>query len=79
MFTGVRGLSQRVATDPHYRGCVASAILTYALGRNLVDSDTPYTQQIAGSAASPASGVGLRDLVARVVASDPFRQRRGEP
>ncbi len=76
-FTGVRGLSQRVATDPHYRGCVSSAILTYALGRNLVDSDTPYTQQIAQGAAG--SAVGLRDLVARVVASDPFRQRRGEP
>jgi len=79
-FMGARGLSQRVASDPRYRSCVASALLTYSLGRTLSDTDTPYTQAIAGGAAGAgAATVGLRDLIARVVASDPFRQRRGEP
>jgi hypothetical protein len=61
--------------DPRYRPCVAGAVLTYALGRSMRAADAPYLSAL--SQASTGS-VGLRDVLTRIVASDPFRQRRGE-
>ncbi len=64
-----------MAKDPRFRPCVAGAVLTYALGRSMRPSDAQYLNAL--SQASTA-GVGLRDVLTRIVASDPFRQRRGE-
>jgi hypothetical protein len=74
-FNGARELSQVVAMDPRFRPCLAGAVLTYALGRSMRPADAPYLSAL--SQASTAS-VGLRDVLTRIVASDPFRQRRGE-
>jgi hypothetical protein len=75
MFNGPRELSQALAKEAAFRPCLANAILTYATGRTLGDSDQPYVNAIAQQSSGVA--VGLRDLLSRVVASDPFRQRRG--
>jgi hypothetical protein len=76
MFNGARELSQVVAKDPRYRPCLSGALLTYALGRAMRPVDAPYLTAL--SQANAAGSVGLRDILTRIVASDPFRQRRGE-
>jgi Protein of unknown function (DUF1585) len=50
--------------------------LTYALAREVVDSDAAYVDQIRKQWA--ADGMDLSSLVTRIVLSDPFRNRRGE-
>jgi hypothetical protein len=73
-FNGPRELSQALAKEQAFRPCLANALLTYATGRTLDASDQPYVDAISQSSGAT---VGLRDLLTRVVASDPFRQRRG--
>ena len=75
-FNGPRELSQAIAKDPRFRTCLSGALLTYALGRTLRETDRPYLDDLGQPI---AAAVGLRDLLTRIVASDPFRQRRGEP
>jgi len=74
-FNGPRELSQALAKEQAFRPCLANALLTYATGRTLGSSDQPYVDAISQS--TSGATFGLRDLLTRVVASDPFRQRRG--
>jgi hypothetical protein len=76
-FKGPKELSQLVAQDPRFRPCLSGALLKYSLGRGLRDSDVPYVTDLSQAAAG--TSLGWRALLARIVASDPFRQRRGEP
>ena len=55
---------------------LASRMLSYALARGIEPTDAPALRQII--AELEASGGGMRTLVAEVVASYPFRHRRGE-
>jgi len=41
-----------------------------------VETDKPYIDQISKGT---GGAVGVRDLLASIVTSDPFRLRRGEP
>ena len=55
---------------------VAQNALTYALGRALLPTDTPYLNIIT---TEPKTGsLGMRDVLMNVVASDTFRMRRGD-
>ena len=76
-FNGPKELSQLVAKDPRFRPCLSGALLKYALGRGLHDSDVPYVTDLSQAAAG--TSLGWRALLGRIVTSDPFRQRRGEP
>ena len=76
-FNGAHELEQVVANDPRYQPCVAGAVLTYALGRTLRPADQTYVNAL--SRASGSTAVGLRDVLTRIVVSDPFQQRQGEP
>jgi len=75
-FNGPKELAQIVAKDARFRPCLSGALLKYSLGRGLHDSDVPYVTELS-QAASGAS-LGLRELLTRVVTSEPFRQRHGE-
>ena len=76
-FNGGREMAKVVAADPRFRSCVVRNLLSYALGRTLLPGDEGYLADIA--APSATSGPGLRDILNRVVASDSFRMRHGEP
>jgi hypothetical protein len=76
-FNGPRELSQVVAKDPRFRPCLSGALLKYSLGRGLRDSDAPYVTDLSQAAAG--ASLGLHELLTRIVMSDPFRQRHGEP
>jgi hypothetical protein len=76
-FNGPKELSRIVAKDPRFRPCLSGALLKYALGRGLNDSDVPYVSDL--SQAAQGTSLGWRALLTRIVTSDPFRQRHGEP
>ncbi len=75
-FTGAVQLAAAVAGDARFTPCVAQNALTYALGRALLPTDTPYLNII--TAAPKTGGLGMRDVLMNVVASDTFRMRRGD-
>ena len=76
-FNGGQQLAAVLAQDPRFVPCVSKKMLAYALGRALVDSDDPYVADIAAPSSTGAPGV--RDILTRVVASDTFNMRHGEP
>lgn len=77
-FTGAVALANTVAADARFVPCVAQNVMTYSLGRDVLPTDAPYLTDITGGTAA-AAGVGLRDVLMNVVASDTFRMRRGDP
>lgn len=74
-FTGAVQLAATVAADPRFTPCVAQNMMAYSLGRALTDTDKPYLADITTS--GQAGGIGVRDVLLNVVASDTFRMRRG--
>jgi hypothetical protein len=76
-FSGLPELSKLVATDPHLLDCASQKLLTFALGRTVVDADQPFLDQIRYR--WHADGTSVRGLLKAVVRSDTFRYRRGEP
>ncbi len=76
-FNGGQELAAVVAKDPRFVPCVSKKMLGYALGRTLGATDDPYVSDIAASTASAQPGVS--DILSRVVASDTFNMRHGEP
>jgi hypothetical protein len=56
--------------------CAIHKMMTYALARELTDSDNPYLNQVRSQWAT--QGYGLKDLMKDIVTNDTFRFRRGE-
>jgi hypothetical protein len=75
-FTGLTELTQALSKDSRFTDCVSQKMLTYALSREVVDSDDAYLQQIRDRWTK--DGMDLSSLVKGIVLSDPFRNRRGE-
>ncbi len=76
-FDGAREMAAVIAADPGYARCVTTKLYTYALGRAPGRLDGGIVLGIADGFA--ADGYRFRDLVTRIVLSDTFRMRRGEP
>lgn len=73
-FADVRELADIVADDPRFTRCVATKVMTYALGRALVADDEPVLEDIHSEFVG--AGHDLVALILAVVESDPFRARR---
>jgi hypothetical protein len=56
--------------------CASHKMMTYALARELTDSDNPYLNQIRSQWAT--QGYGLKNLMKDIVTNDTFKFRRGE-
>ena len=56
--------------------CASHKMMTYALSRELADSDNPYLNQVRTTWAG--QGYGLKDLMKDIVTNDTFKFRRGE-
>jgi hypothetical protein len=80
-FSGARELSGLIAKSPDFARCAASKLYTYALGRTPVSEpahlDESTLERITSEFA--ASGYAWNQLVASIVVSPTFTQRRGEP
>ena len=76
-FNGAVELGALLAKDPRVPSCLARNLYTYAVSRHPEDGnmDDRQVQRILRE----LTDVRLRDLVLGVVASEPFRLRRGEP
>jgi len=76
-FAGPEELGAILSQDPRFGACAASKLLTYALGRDVVDADAVTLQRL--NERWVARGSTFRNLLKEVVLSDAFRFRRGEP
>jgi hypothetical protein len=71
VITGVDGLQRAMlAKEELFLGCLASKLMTYALGRELGLADAPAVK--AAVAAMKRDGTTLRSLVRHIAASDEF-------
>jgi hypothetical protein len=75
-FEGEPALADLVAADPRFADCARRQLVTYALGRPLVDADAHRFPDI--DARWKAGGHSVRALLASIVADEAFRYRRGE-
>jgi hypothetical protein len=73
---GLADLSAYVADDPRYLPCVARQLFTWSLGRPPGDDEDALAAIVAEAR---AAGGSLDALVEALVASRPFRTRRGAP
>ena len=80
-FKGLSELSDIIARDPGFPKCLASKVYTYALGRGLVLTDPNHMDAAALSTLGTdfsKSGLKFQDLVAGVITSPTFLNRRGD-
>jgi hypothetical protein len=75
-FSGPEQLGALIGQDSRFGACVASMLLTYALGRDLETYDTATLQVL--NERWTQRGPTLRNLMKEVVLSDAFRFRHGE-
>jgi hypothetical protein len=75
-FSGPEQLGALIGQDSRFGACVASMLLTYALGRDLETYDTATLQVL--NERWTKRGPTLRNLMKEVVLSDAFRFRHGE-
>ena len=73
-FDGPAELGRLLAGDPRFAHCTAEQLMTYALGRGPISSDSHWYEAIVERSESG----GFREIVRAVVLSRPFRMRRGE-
>ncbi len=82
-FNGLAQLAPLIAKNPAFSKCLATKLYTYALGRGLVlPADEPAhldsSTLTALSTAFSQGGLKFQDLVAHIVNSPTFLNRRGE-
>jgi hypothetical protein len=75
-FVGVAALSQKLATSPQVRACVAQHWFNYALGRTKNDADTCSMNALTDAFAASNN---IRDLLLALVTTDAFRYGRFNP
>jgi len=74
-------LAKIIGSDPAFAKCMATKLYTYALGRGLELSDPNHMDVPALAAVSSAfatKGLKFQDLVAGIVSSPTFLNRRGD-
>jgi hypothetical protein len=72
---GADQLASALEKSPKFPACVASKVLTYALGRSLTAQDNCVVSQLAQTVSDQQ---GLSKLILAIVNSDTFRKQAGE-
>jgi hypothetical protein len=75
-FDGLHELADLLAKDPRFLDCVVDRAATYALSRGLTKADGGYKRRLL-DVWQRGDGT-LVELLSHIVASGPFRYRRGE-
>ncbi len=68
---------EMLGEDPRFSSCAVEKVFTYALGRAPATPDAFYLTSIDSD--FRGGSMTLRELIHLLVASEPFRYRRGEP
>ena len=71
-FKDARELTALLSNDPKFAQCLAKKLFTFALGRSPGVEDTTYVARLASG-----NDDTLPTVIGRLVASSPFRSRRG--
>lgn len=74
-FSDGREMAALIQDDERFDRCVVEKMFTYALGRPVATTEEPFVEAIAAVYAQ--SGSQLPELIKLIVASEPFRTRRG--
>ncbi len=77
-FDGAAQMAELLAQDERLVRCASRQLLTYALGRGVEDYDRNDLRALSAGLAGE-DGLKMRALIKRVVLSEPFRWRRGDP
>jgi len=72
-FVGGRELAQAVSADPRFYSCLTRKLMTYSLGRRLVEHDESFVADVSAPLLSEQSS--LNQVLERIVLSPPFRLR----
>jgi hypothetical protein len=75
-FDGAAQLTEAIANDARFPACVAKHLMTYAMGRNVTDSDRPYLDELGKQFA--AGGFNMPSLVEAVAKSPMMTAREAE-
>src|SRR5262245_41565441 len=80
-FSGAKELSALIAQSPDFARCATRKLYSYALGRTPVDAATHLDGATLQGIAEHfvQSGYSWNELVAQIVTSPTFTNRRGEP
>ncbi len=74
-FTGASDLMQTIASGSQAHQCYAKKLASYALERDLVDSERPLVESLG--ATSRASGASIKEIMLALVKTDAFRTHVG--
>ena len=80
-FKGLLELSEIIGKNPAFSQCLATKLYTYALGRGLVLGDPKHLDPVTVKSIATEfskNGLQFQDLVAGVITSPTFLNRRGE-
>jgi len=80
-FSGVADLAKIIGKNPEFAKCMATKLYTYALGRGLELTDPNHMDVPSLAAVSSGfatNGLKFQDLVAGIVSSPTFLNRRGD-
>lgn len=75
-FTGAAELAQLMKGDPRFVDCLSRKLMTYGLGRRLVDSDSTFLAAVTDALRS--QGSSLSKLLELIVLSPAFRGRSAD-
>jgi hypothetical protein len=72
-FVGGRELAQKLVSDPRFYKCMTDKLMTYGLGRRMVDGDHHFAEEVAATLSTDQSS--LAKLLERIIMSPAFRTR----
>jgi len=75
-FTGAADATKAIAADPRFPACIAKQILTFALGRHVLDADKPLVQALGAQFSQ--GGAKLPQLAELIATSSPMMYRQTE-
>jgi hypothetical protein len=75
---GLDGAASAITKNPEFATCISQKMLTYRLGRLLVDADKPYLQVVNKEWLKEGATPSVKRLIQGLITSESFRYRRGE-
>jgi hypothetical protein len=76
--SGLAGTADAVSQNPKFATCISEKMLTYGIGRMLVDADRPYLELVNKEWLKEGATPSVARLIQGLVSTETFRYRRGE-
>src|SRR5262249_37182317 len=76
--SGLDGTANAISQNPKFATCISQKMLTYGLGRLLVEADQPYLEVVNKEWLKDGATPSVARLIHGLVSTETFRSRRGE-